>query len=248
MAIMEFSSGWDSAATLVDGRWVERRPRRPEVAPRLLAESRVMSWLAPRLPLPVPCPVVVSEQPLVLRHELVPGEPAEALTGADGRVVGRFLRALHDTDPAEALRHGLAEGAVPELDRFRAEVVPMLPDQPLALALLDDLRVPRTESVVHGDLGPEHLLCHEGAVSGVIDWTDVHLGDAAIDLAWTLFGTPPEFADALAETYGVSEELRRRALQWHRLGPWYEVTHGLDTGQPELVRDGLAGIIARISS
>ncbi|WP_086824539.1 phosphotransferase family protein [Allokutzneria sp. NRRL B-24872] len=247
MTIVEFSSGWDSAATLVDGRWVERRPRRPEVAPRLLAEARVLSWLAPRLPLPVPRPVVVSEHPLVLRHELVPGEPAEALTGADGRVVGAFLRALHDADPEEAVRHGLVEGCLTEVERFRAEVVPMLPDQSRALALLDDFRVVRTETVVHGDLGPEHLLCRDGAVSGVIDWTDAHRGDAAIDLAWTLFGTPREFADALAETYGVPDELRYRALQWHRLGPWYEVTHGLDTQQPDLVRDGVEGIISRLA-
>ncbi|WP_030430181.1 phosphotransferase [Allokutzneria albata] len=239
---MGFDSGWDSAATLVDGGWVERRPRRPEVAPRLLAEVRLMSWLAPLLPLPVPRPVIVSEEPLVLRHQLVPGEPAERLTAADGRVLGRFLRALHDVDPVEPVQ----EGDLGDVDRFRAEVVPLVPDKPRALALLDEFRSVPKDSVVHGDLGPEHVLCRDGAVSGVIDWTDAHLGDPAIDLAWTLFGTPAEFADALAETYGVSGELRHRALQWHRLGPWYEVTHGLDTGRPELVRDGVAGIVSRL--
>ncbi|MCP3804303.1 phosphotransferase [Allokutzneria sp. A3M-2-11 16] len=240
--IMEFGSGWDSAATLVDGRWVERRPRRPEVAPRLLAEARLLSWLAPLLPLPVPRPVIFSAEPLVLRHELVPGEPAERLAAVDGRVLGRFLRALHDVDPVEPVH----EADLGELDRFREEVVPLLPDCPRATALLDEFRSVSKDCLVHGDLGPEHVLCRDGAVSGVIDWTDAHLGDPAIDLAWALFGTPPEFAHALAETYGVSGKLRRRALLWHRLGPWYEVTHGLDTGRPELVRDGIAGIVSRL--
>ena len=29
----EFDNGWDAQATLVDGRWVDRSPRRPEVEP-----------------------------------------------------------------------------------------------------------------------------------------------------------------------------------------------------------------------
>ena len=38
--------GWDSTAFLVGGRWVERRPRRPEIGPQLVRETVVMPWLA----------------------------------------------------------------------------------------------------------------------------------------------------------------------------------------------------------
>lgn len=65
----------------------------------------------------------------------------------------------------------------------------------------------------------------DGRVSGVIDFGDTHLGDAANDLAWPLFGAPVDFADAIAAAYGPTDDLRRRALVWHQLGPWYEVTH-----------------------
>lgn len=74
----ELGEGWDSVATLVDGRWVERRPKRDEVRAWLLRETRVLPWLAPQLPLTVPIPLVWRENLLVIRHELVPGEPGGA--------------------------------------------------------------------------------------------------------------------------------------------------------------------------
>jgi hypothetical protein len=48
-------NGWDSRAWL-DGDWLHREPRRAEIRPRLLAETRLLPWLAPQLPLPVPIP------------------------------------------------------------------------------------------------------------------------------------------------------------------------------------------------
>ncbi|SDJ57486.1 hypothetical protein SAMN04488074_102415 [Lentzea albidocapillata subsp. violacea] len=63
-----------------------------------------------------------------------------------------------------------------------------------------------------------------------------------------LHSTPPEFADALAEAYGVTRELRDRALIWHRLGPWHEVLYGNDIGDPELVEVGLAGVRDRLGT
>jgi aminoglycoside phosphotransferase (APT) family kinase protein len=298
---VELVGGWDSAATLVEGRWVERRPRRDEVAGQLRREVRLMPWLAPRLPLLVPVPYVLSEVPLVVRHELVPGEPlaspgAPALPDAHymatnepsillpgparkshscidpqvarypglarkfhswaehGRRLGAFLRALHDCPVREAVRHGLldARDAAGEhartLDDFRARVVPLVPvgQRGTALALLDELREPPGDTVVHGDLGPEHVLVRDGVLSGVIDFGDAHAGDAAIDLAWALYGTPAAFAGALAAAYGVVDSQRERALAWHRLGPWYEVTHGLDTDDAATVRGGLAGLLSRL--
>ena len=46
-------NGWDSRAWL-DGDWLNRAPRREEVRPRLVAEARLLPWLAPQLPVPVP--------------------------------------------------------------------------------------------------------------------------------------------------------------------------------------------------
>ncbi|MEU5408873.1 hypothetical protein [Nocardia asteroides] len=44
----------------------------------------------------------------------------------------------------------------------------------------------------------------------------------------------------------MTEPLRRRALLWHQLGPWHEVTYGADIADPEMVRSGLAGVLDRL--
>lgn len=251
---MELGAGWDTVATLVDGRWVERRPRRDEVVAQLRRETRMMPWLAAALPLPVPVPEIASEDPFVVRHILVTGEPIEAPNAADGAAFASFLLALHGVSPAEALRHGLPDPELTRAERaeaiasFRGEVLPLLPasERAAATALLDGFAGMPADTVVHGDLGPDHLLVEGGRLSGVIDFGDAHLGDAAMDLAWGLSEAPPEFADALARSYGVTAELRRRALVWSRLGPWYEALYGMDTGQPELVDSGVDGILARL--
>lgn len=101
--------------------------------------------------------------------------------------------------------------------------------------------------LVHGDLGPEHVLCRDGRLIGVIDWSDACVGDPALDLAWCLHGTPPPVASAVARVYGVVDAAaRERSLFYHRLGPWYEVSYGLDTGRERFVRSGLEGVRARL--
>ena len=99
---------------------------------------------------------------------------------------------------------------------------------------------------MHGDLGPDHLLVHVGRLHGVIDWTDAHIGDAALDLAWALNGAPRAFAEGVAATYGAGPPVLRRAQDWHLLGPWHEVLYGLDSGQPGFVASGLAGVRDRL--
>jgi aminoglycoside phosphotransferase (APT) family kinase protein len=101
-------------------------------------------------------------------------------------------------------------------------------------------------ALIHADLGPEHLLVREGRISGVIDWTDAEIGDPALDLCWLLNDAPEAVAEGVAEAYAVTPELRRRAHDWHRLGPWYGVHRGLLLGLPEDVESGLSGILARL--
>lgn len=252
------AQGWDSHTEIVEGRWVDRRPRRPEIAEQLRTEARLLPILAPRLPLRAPVPVVLDEEPLRVRHRLVPGSPATPaeLTGSAGRELGAFLRQLHATDPAIAHRSGVpgpedARSMVADdVDRFTREVLPLLPAERVDAGerLLRDVEEAAVADpvLVHGDLGPEHVLVDGGRLSGVIDWGDVRLMDPAIDLAWTLNGTPPDFAEALAREYGATEELRRRGLVWHRLGPWHEVLWGLGDGGREFVGSGLAGLLARL--
>jgi aminoglycoside phosphotransferase (APT) family kinase protein len=230
-------NGWDSR-TWLEGDWLHREPRREEVRPRLLAETSLLPWLAPQLPLPVPVPEPTEYG---VRHRPLVGDPLEGGSTALGRELGSFLRALHEVDPAEAVAHGAvdAETATAEktvfLDEARAKVVPLLE------------RVGRVRTaLVHGDLGPEHLLVADGRITGIIDWTDAQIGDPALDLCWLLNGAPEAVAQGVSQTYGVTPELRSRAHDWHQLGPWYGVHRGLLLDLPEDVENGLEDILARL--
>ncbi|MFF7787989.1 phosphotransferase [Streptomyces sp. NPDC007991] len=239
---------------MVDGRWVERRPRRPDVERQLRTETRPPPWLAPQLPLavpvPVPVPHIVSDDPLTVRHFMVPGEPLEELDASQGRTLGLFLWALHRAAAGEAVRRGVppAREVLQErawlADDFRTRHLPLLPPDrhDPAAALLEAVSALPADALVHGDPGPEHLLAQDGALTGVIDFGDAHIGDHAIDLAWALNGSSPAFAAA----YGAQAALRERSRIWHCLGPWYEVAHGLDTGDQDTVRSGLNGVLDRL--
>jgi aminoglycoside phosphotransferase (APT) family kinase protein len=249
-------SGWDSRAWIVDGTWLDREPRRPEVADRLRSEVRLMTWLAPQLPLPVPEPTIVRDDPLRVRHRLLVGEPLEAGSPTIGAALGAFLRALHAVSPTGAVRHGALDADAArdvlsgEIDRMRREVLPLLDGDAVARGarLLEACAAPPpSRALAHADLGPEHILVADGAVAGVIGWTDARVMDPAIDLAWLLDGTPAGVAAAIAEAYGADESMRRRAHAWHQLGPWHEVLYGFDTGEDGYVRSRLAGVRERLA-
>jgi aminoglycoside phosphotransferase (APT) family kinase protein len=251
----DFEGGWDNRVRLVDGRWVERTPRFPDREAQLRREARLLPWLAPLLPLPVPVPEVVSQSPLIVRHSYLPGVACAGVSPEHGAAVGAFLRALHAIDPAEAAAHGAREASdwhgerVDSLDRMRVEVLPLLPRHlsPAGAALLDRMATPPTDPrLVHGDLGPEHLRTSGARVTGVIDWGDSGLGDPAIDLAWTAHGSAPAFAEAVVAAYRPSATVLAQARDFHLLGPWHEVLYGLGEGGAAFVASGLAGVVDRL--
>jgi aminoglycoside phosphotransferase (APT) family kinase protein/8-oxo-dGTP pyrophosphatase MutT (NUDIX family) len=254
----EPAQGWDSIATIIEGTWIDRQPRFRDVAGPLRAETRLLPAIAPLLPLAVPLPEVMDEHPLRVRHVLLPGEPASEveLTADDGRRMGEFLRTLHDIPREVYAGAGVDDDLkaraelMATLDKLLHRVLPLLPEehQEAGRALLGQVAARTPVTLVHGDLGPEHLLSQDGALTGVIDWTDARLGDPALDLAWALYGSPEPFAEAVATTYAVTDEELSRALAWHRLGPWYEVLWGQTAGGKEYVDSGLAGILERIGT
>ena len=216
-----------------------------------------MPWLSPRLPLPVPVPRIVSEDPFTVRHALIVGRACPGTSAAHGRAVGSFLRALHSVDAEEAVRAGARDAAASfaeaqEIrDRMVADVLPLLSRTVRAAgqALLERMSVPPPDPrLVHGDLGPEHIRVVDDVVTGVIDWGDCGVGDPALDLAWTRYGSGPDFAAALEAAYSPDDEVLARGVDWHLLGPWHEVLYGLDTDQPAYVESGLAGATTRLQS
>ncbi len=243
-----FDDGWDAEARLVDGRWVERRPRRPEREEPLRREARLLPWLAPQLPVAVPRPAIVGEDPLVVRHELIAGEPWDGHGVGIARAVADAVRSLHRVSATDARRVGVPD-LTPDWFDDCADVVLPLVDETLRRRggwLLDRLAAYPRSSVVHADLGPAHLLVRDGHLAGIIDWSDCGIGDPALDLAWLLHGAPAATADVVARAYGVKRGLRARVLDWHALAPWHQVLHGLHRDDEPEWRDGLAEVEERL--
>jgi aminoglycoside phosphotransferase (APT) family kinase protein len=254
--------GWDNTVWLVDGRWAFRFPRRELALPGVEREIDVLGELAPLLPLPIPAPRFVGEPcedfpwpffgaELIPGQELADAAPTGEERSALGRPLGAFLRALHDAPlldlPEDPMRRADMTTRVPRTLALLREVEPLW-SVPASLRsdVQDALRLPpvRASCIVHGDLHARHVLLHRGAISGVIDWGDVCLGDPSLDLAlsWSAL-TPDGRADFFAAYGGrVSEEtlLRARVLSVFLCAALaiYAANEGLD----RLVREALGGL------
>lgn len=216
------TAGTDNALFRVGPDLVARLPRVPWAAAQPAREHRWLPQLAPKLPLPIPEPVVLCppahDYPFQWSlHRWLPGESVLQAPLAnplrEARRLGAFLRTLRGLDadggPVAgeanngrgtrlATRDKAVRSAVAELER---EI-----DVAAALAAWEaDAATPGWPDPpvwVHGDVHAGNLLAADGALSAVIDFGTLGVGDPAVDLlpAWNLFdGAAREaFRDAIA--------------------------------------------------
>jgi len=240
VGLSEIEDGWDFKVLIVDDEWVVRWPRHRLAVEEVEKEVELLPDLASQLPVEVPCFEYVSRDPWLVVYPLIRGEPLT--DAADG--VRVFLDALHAVglDSVRAPRPDWLETYREQADEFRRLVLPLLDadERPGGAALLAEVETLTgfEPALTHSDLGPGHMLCRGGRLTGVIDWGDARIGDPAIDYAWLLNVPFPD--------WDVDDELRRRAQIYHRLGPWFEVHYGVFTEQPEWVRSGLAAVRSRL--
>jgi aminoglycoside phosphotransferase (APT) family kinase protein len=239
--LVEIDDGWDYKVLILDGEWVLRIPRHRLALEELEKEIELLPTIADRLPVQVPRFAHVSHEPRYVVYPLIRGD---RFTDEDPRGVRAFLDALHDIplDEVAAPHPDWSDTYRRQADEFRRVVLPLLDPDECARgeALLAEVETLEgfAPALTHSDLGPEHLLVRAGRLVGVIDWGDARIGDPALDYAWLLNGPFPH--------WDVDDELRRRALIYHRLGPWFEVHYGVFTEQPAWVRSGLEGVRSRL--
>lgn len=212
--------GWDSLALLVNGHWLLRVARRPEVGASLAREARLLPLVAEAVaPARVPVFTIarLDASPAVVGYEAIRGRPlspddlagTQAHTEAIIRDLAGFLTALHGVPIERAVEAGLAPASAEdwraEYEAFRAwsreHAAPLLPPDARAwlerlwASYLDEPDNVRFQPVlIHRDLGIEHVLLEpDGRLAGVIDWGDAAIGDPAIDFAGFLGGLGEEF-------------------------------------------------------
>lgn len=268
--IEPLGEGWDNAAFLAGGEFVFRFPRRVVAAPLMAREIAILPMLAPNLPLAISVPHFTGRAtdayPFPFAgYRSFRGQPLSAIGLDDDAYarlagdLGTFLRALHGIDPAPAIAAGLPEDEIGRLDH--AERMSKLDGRCAALSnagligeptpLIEFLqRVapqgPRKERlcIVHGDLYAKHVFAGEdGAVRGVIDWGDVHLGDPAIDVSVAFELLPAHARQAFAQAYGPIDARTRELAQYRAIYHAVLVAYyGHRIGNEETLRAGLTGL------
>jgi predicted methyltransferase/aminoglycoside phosphotransferase (APT) family kinase protein len=237
-----------------DGTLV-RMPKSPAAAAQMSGEVACLAALRDVLAVPIPDArlEIVDGTPAIVYQRLC-GEPADAAAlGAPGLTrlaadVGRFLSGLHALSlatlagfdpPFRATTFHLIE----RLEEVRGAIRAATRRLPPRLAercrrFLDGdtalpCDAPGPPVLLHGDFEAEHLLVDPatGALTGVLDWSELGLGDAARDIGgvWAFFGD--EFLRVLLAHYDRSPDatLGARARffgRCHALLAYDESLHG----------------------
>jgi aminoglycoside phosphotransferase (APT) family kinase protein len=231
--ITPLGSGWDNTVFRVNERFVFRFPRREIAVELVRTELQCLPVLGPRLPVPIPMPVYRGEPSGAYQwpfagYRYIPGRIAPSLPIDMAQrhelamAMARFLKALHEV-PA----HALPSDSIPfdtlarlDLEQRRSKTEHRLAliagsgmavDRGAVLRIFETSPPPPTPPglvVVHGDLHAGQLLVGDrGDLLGVIDWGDLHLGHAAVDLALAHQLIPATLHDAFLAVYGSVDPL-----------------------------------------
>jgi aminoglycoside phosphotransferase (APT) family kinase protein len=107
-------------------------------------------------------------------------------------------------------------------------------------------KLPQSLRLAHNDLAAEHILCDPiaGTVTGVIDWSDIAIGDPAADFAGMFhWGGEALVARVLAHYDGtVDDTLVVRARFMAACRGVADVRFGVETGRREYVVGGLRAV------
>jgi aminoglycoside phosphotransferase (APT) family kinase protein len=198
-------------------------------------EAELLQVVKARIAIPVPTPEFTDPVRGVLGYRLLPGTPLLGRDPPGGAAtrLGQVLRDLHDTDLVRV-------GACVPVDP--AEPADWLDDLTGPAPLLELLRTqqpPRAGRLVlaHADLGAEHLLEHDGELTGILDWADAAITDPALDFARLFRDFGPAFLDeALLAYRHDSAEFRSRITFFARCAALEDLAYGRKSGRSEYLR------------
>lgn len=276
--IEPFGVGWDNTAYQVNEVFVFRFPRRRLGAECMEAEIAVLPHIAPGLPLPIPHPEFVGHPTeyypwSFAGYRLLAGQTACAAALDEeqrtrlAKPLAHFLACLHAFTPPQIDTWGTGPDTLDRLDVQKR--VPkahqsledvrqcgLLPDVALLFAIVDDIaqqHIPNQDTpivLVHGDLYARHLLVDEtGALCGVIDWGDIHAGQAAVDLSIAHSFLPPTAHTAFRKAYGPIAETEWRMARFRAVYHSATVaTYAHDTGDEALLGESITALRYIISN
>ena len=219
--------------------------------------------------LPFDVPEFVGQAPAgptrAILYELLPGDSFEtdALTGHVGvsGSIGRAIAAIHGLPTAFIADAGLLQQTALDCRTSTIALIDRAAETgylPAALlrrweqATDDDSLWQFAPTVVHGSLSDESFLIVDDAVSGILGWSGLSVGDPARDLNWLLAarGEAAETAVAsyLSARQGGDPCLTQRALLYAELELARWLLHGSDTRNQEIVDDAVVMLDGRVET
>jgi aminoglycoside phosphotransferase (APT) family kinase protein len=227
IALRPLGAGVDHAA-FVAGDLVVRAAIGPQSD--VAREAELLRLLTGRLPVAVPEPRIVDPELGVIAYRLLPGRSllGRPPPGGAAQHLGHVLRALHAISAAKV------DGIVPLDPADPQDWLDELTGPTALLRLLATTK-PRPTTVLvpaHADLGAEHILESDGAISGIVDWSDAAITDPALDFARLYRDFGQAFLDDALIAYGRdSSDLRERITFFARCAALEDLTYGQASGR-----------------
>lgn len=222
--------------------------------------------------LPFDVPQFVGQAPAsgtrAIVYELLPGDAfdADALTGHAGVAgsIGRSIAAIHGLPTAFVGTAGLPQQNASECRTSTIDVIDRAADTgylPAAIlrrweqATDDDALWQFAPTVIHGTLSAESFLISDDAVSGVLGWAGLGVGDPARDLHWLLAARGPA-AEAALSAYSTARQgsdprITQRAMLYAEMELARWLLHGTATRNQAIVDDAvtmLDGLVENVHS
>jgi aminoglycoside phosphotransferase (APT) family kinase protein len=277
-SVTYLGEGYDSWAFDVNAAWVFRFPKRADVEQQLLVEMSVLPALARLSPIPIPA-FRFHGQPSneFPRHfggyAKLPGVPAIMLDRATVRsrdlapMLGRFLSWLHGYPTRDAERLGVNVAAVESIiEEVRTEALDdfelvgtVATRAPLerwhAYLKAGPEPASRTSSaavLLHNDFSAEHVLCdpERQTITGIIDWSDMAVGDPSLDLAGIFHWGGDALIEAVLSYYDrpIDADSLTRARYLAACRGVGDVRFGLDLGRDDYVAAGIRALELSVSA
>ena len=222
--------------------------------------------------LPFDVPQFVGQAPAggtrAVVYELLAGDAfdADALTGHAGvsGSIGRAIAAIHGLPTAFVGTAGLPQQTAAECRASAIDVIDRASDTgylPAAIlrrweqATDDEALWQFPPTVIHGSLSAESFLITDDAVSGILGWAGLSVGDPARDLHWLLAARGRE-AEAAMSAYstarqGSDSRITQRAMLYAEMELARWLLHGTATRNQAIVDDAVAmldGLVENVHS
>lgn len=278
-AAASFGSGQtnDFDAAVITGRdgrhWIIRVPRSPRAesaqSADLVALRAMSAGVRSRLPFAVPTfsGQVPVDGTRAIVTEFVYGAkvPLSAYTaGPDSLAasVGAAIAAIHSLPTSVVADAGLPVLSASECLRSCVTVM----DRAAATGLVPAALLGRWErasedpslwqfqpTVINGALSADSLLSADGAVTGILGWQDLRVGDPARDVQWILGSRSDAVIDSAFDAYtaarGAGDRLlRQRATLYAELEVARWLLHGTEERSTEIVDDAVLMLQALVDA